>query len=196
MSMQYVTGEIGILGLADNISRVSDSESVIERYSSILPLPPASPDGIGEQTDRFAEWISGFGKTKIMMTSSEIDLAAKLAEATGEDTEIIITLPSNMEAESRERLKNNLPFRSRVHTLEENSFPEIYPENGMIVTFGYCAGGRTMIMDDTFRVVNHYSDFYGIKAFIPYIELDTALRCVGWREIDRRNFNTIWRNRQ
>lgn len=33
----------------------------------------------------------------------------------------------------------------------------------------------------------------GKKVFIPYVELDDAVRYEGWMEVNRDRFNTVWR---
>ena len=42
-------------------------------------------------------------------------------------------------------------------------------------------------------MVEHYSGFMGKKAFVPYLELDTAARYEGWMEINQQRLNVKWR---
>ena len=53
----------------------------------------------------------------------------------------------------------------------------------MIVVCGYTAGGRMMALSDTYRMVEHYKGFLGKKVFVPFKELDTAVRYDGWMEV-------------
>ena len=103
-------------------------------------------------------------------------------------------VPSDMEMEIKERLSANLPRSMCVSLIDEPYFPDaFYPGNGILVVCGYTAGGRLMVLPETYRMLDHYSGFLGKKVFIPYVELDDAVRYEGWMEVNRDRFNTVWR---
>ena len=64
----------------------------------------------------------------------------------------------------------------------------------MMVVSGYAAGGRTMIFPDTYRLIEHYSGFWGKKAFIPYAEISTSARYDGWMELNQQRVDITWRS--
>lgn len=50
-----------------------------------------------------------------------------------------------------------------------------------------------MVLPDTYRMVDHYSGFLGKKVFIPYKEIDAAIRYDGWLEVSQQRLSTRWR---
>lgn len=50
-----------------------------------------------------------------------------------------------------------------------------------------------MVLPETYRMIDHYSGFLGKKVFVPYVELEDAVRYEGWMEVSRDRFNTVWR---
>lgn len=156
-----------------------------------MPLPNAD---IGERMDNIVKWLLGFRKKKYMFFTPEIAIAEQMAKEADSDIEIIISIPCDMDIEAKDRLKNNLPRGTTVTVLEEPYFPTgFFPRNGMMVVCGYSAGGRAMILSDTYRMVEHYSGFLGKKVFVPYVELSSALRYDGWMEVNQQRLSTKWR---
>lgn len=51
-----------------------------------------------------------------------------------------------------------------------------------------------MVLPDTYRLAEHYSGFLGKKAFIPYVELESAVRSDGWLEMNQRLLSVVWRS--
>lgn len=192
MDMRKTAEEIGLFETAVNLSKVSGSEEVICRVGDLMPLPDTD---ITERVTKIAKWLCDFGKEKYMFFAPEIALIDKMGKMADRKVEIIIVLPFNMESEAKERVKNNLPRGMKIHVLEEPNFiDDFYPGNGMFVISGYTGGGREMILMDTYRMVEHYSAFYGKKVFVPYAELKSALRYDGWMEIKQTRFSEEWRN--
>ena len=64
----------------------------------------------------------------------------------------------------------------------------------MIVISGYLGGDRAMILPDIYRMAEHYSGFLGKKVFVPYRELDAAIRYDGWMEISKQRLSEKWRS--
>ena len=190
MDVRKTAREIGLFETALNLAQVSGSAEVAEKAGALMPLPEADID---ERTDRIVKWLLGFGKKKYLFLTPEIALIERIAELGGEEAEAIIAVPCDMEAEARERLRNNLPRGIAVTVLEEPYFPSsFFPENGIIVVCGYSGGGRAMILPDTYRMAEHYSGFLGKKVFVPYAELSSASRYDGWMELGRQRIDKRW----
>lgn len=180
MDMQKTAKEIGLFETRINLSRVCSSANVICKVGASMLLPDR---GIADRIPQIAAWLDGFGKNKYMFLTPEIALIGAMSKLS-DQAEVILTIPCDLEAEAKERLRNNLPHGMKITVLEEPYFPQsFFPGNGLIVVCGYSAGGRSMVLSDTYRMVEHYSGFLGRKVFIPYTELATAERYDGWMEV-------------
>lgn len=156
-----------------------------------MPLPDAN---ITKNIKFIAERLVSFGKKKYLFMTPEIALVEAMAKLVDHDTEIIFIIPCDMDLETKERLKNNLPNQLKVSVLEEPFFPgNFFPGNGMIVVSGYMAGDRAMVLADTYRLIEHYNGFLGKRAFVPYCELTSAYRYDGWLEVGQKRLNISWR---
>lgn len=123
----------------------------------------------------------------------EIALVEAMTDIT-DDIEIIFAIPCDMDEDVKERLVQNIPKKANATVLEEPFFPKVFfPGNGMIVASGYSACDRSMVLVDTYRMLEHYSGFLGKKVFLPFVELDTAARYDGWLEVDSRKVSIKWR---
>ena len=128
-----------------------------------------------------------------MFTTPEIRIIEQLA-ARVPGQEAIILVPCDMDPESKERIGGNLPPEMSVTLLDEPFFPlGFFPGNGMLIACGYLAGERPMVLEETYRLLAHYSGFLGKKLFIPYAVLDQAVRYNGWMEMPADAFTSIWR---
>lgn len=191
MDMLNTVREIGFFETGCNLVEVLDSKDVQVKAGAVMPLPdPTLTDSISN----IAEWLAAFGKKKYMFLSPEIAIVDKLADMTP-DSEAIILIPCNMGQEVRDRLNGNIPKAMEVSLLKEPYFPEaFYPGNGIMVICGYLAGGRMMVLPETYRMIDHYRDFWGKKVFVPYVELSDAVRYDGWMEVRDDKISLIWRN--
>lgn len=193
IDIQKTAREIGYFETASNLYMVKDSADVVQKVGASMPLPDRDVD---QKASEVAEWLLGFGKNKYMFLTPEIALIEKMSNINSDKAEIIITLPCDMDQESRERLRNNLPKGIEVTLLEEPFFPQyFFPGNGIVVICGYIGGDKLMVLPDTYRLVDHYSGFYGKKVFVPYIEIETAKRYDGWMELNQQRKCEIWRCR-
>lgn len=191
MDMKKTAREIGLFETAVNLARVKKSTEVIQKVGAAMPLPD---EDIRDRIGQIADWLIGFGKNKYMFFMPEIALIEKVGRMAKDNMEMIIAIPCDLEHETKERLINNLPHTIKVTILEEPFFPQLFfPENGMLVISGYLGGDRPMVLPEVYRMVEHYSGFLGKKVFIPYIELDTAMRYEGWMEIGQQRLSTKWR---
>lgn len=192
MDIQRTAQEIGWFEAARNVSGVRESADVVRKVGAVMPLPDAD---IAERTARAARWLLGFGKRMYLFLTPEIALVETMAEMASGRVEAIIAIPCDLEAEAKERLRNNLPDGIAAAVLEEPYFPDGFlPGNGMLVTCGYTGGGRVMTLPGTYRMVEHYGSFPGRKVFIPYVELERPARYDGWMEISSQKFDEKWRN--
>lgn len=190
MDMQKTAREIGLFETGVNLSMVCGSTDVIEKVGASMPLPD---EDIIDRLPQIAEWLHGFGKSKYMFLTPEIALIEEMAKLS-DQAEVIIAIPCDLETEAKERLRNNLPHSIKVTVLEEPYFPQaFYPGNSLMIVCGYSAGGRPMVLPDTYRMVEHYSGFLGKKVFIPYKEIETAARYDGWLEVSQQRLSTKWR---
>lgn len=191
MDMQKTAREIGLFETAVNLAKVSTSTAVIQKAGASMPLPD---EKIAAQINQIAEWLLSFEKSKYLFLTPEIALIEEMGKLTHRTIETIITVPCDLEKEAKDRLRNNLPRGISVTVLEEPYFPQsFFPSNGMIVISGYSGGDRAMVLEDTYRMVEHYNDFRGKKAFVPYTELETATRYDGWMEVSQQRFSAKWR---
>lgn len=192
MDIQKTAREIGLFETAVNLAKVSNSADVIQRVGASMPLPD---EGIGVRVGQVAKWLLSFGKSKYMFLTPEIALIEEMGKQSNSETEVIIAVPCDLEQEARERLNSNFPRGVMVTVLEEPYFPQsFFPGNGMMVISGYSGGERAMVLPDTYRMVEHYSGFLGKKVFVPYKELDAAIRYDGWMEISQQRLSAKWRS--
>lgn len=190
MDMLQTVREIGFFETGNNLIGVLGSQNVKTKAGAVMPLPNES---LIEDTSEIVKYLVEFGKNKYMFMTPEIAIIEKLAlfDCQGE---AIILLPCDMENEVKERLKDNLPRGMNVLVLAEPYFPEsFFPSNGMIVVSGYMAGDRIMVLPETYRMIDHYSGFFGKKIFVPYVEIADATRYDGWMEVGGNKFSMIWR---
>lgn len=138
-------------------------------------------------------WLYSFNKEKYLFLTPEIALIENIKNRKVDD-EAIIVVPCDMELDIKDRLRNNLPTNMSVSLLEEPYFPdEFYPGNGLIVVCGYASGSRTIVLPETYRMIEHYGSFLGKKVFIPYAHCPGSYHYNGWIEVDSGKFNAIWR---
>ena len=191
MDMLKTVREIGFFETGCNLVEVIDSKDVQAKASAIMPLPDST---LAESISNITEWLYAFGKEKYMFLSPEIAIVDKLAEK-NPNSEAIMLIPCDMDQEVKERLRGNIPKSMNVSLLEEPYFPEsFYPGNGILIICGYLAGGRMMVLPETYRMIDHNSGFWGKKVFVPYVELADAVRYGGWMEIGNDKISMIWRN--
>lgn len=192
MDMQKTAREIGLFETGINLSKVCNSTDVIQKVGASMPLPD---EDIANRVPKIAAWLHSFGKSKYMFLTPEIALIEEMTKLSNQE-EVIVAIPCDLEGKAKERLRNNLPRGIEVTVLEEPYFPQsFFPGNGLMVVCGYSAGGRPMVLPDTYRMVEHYSGFLGKKVFIPYKELETAARYDGWLEVSQQRLSTKWRSK-
>lgn len=185
--------EIGLFETAVNMSEILDSLSVAAKAGASMPLPAAD---IRDRIRKTAARLLGLKKKKYMFLTPEIAILEEMAALTPDSCpEAILALPCDMDAQSRKRLKNNLPRGIEVSLLDEPYFPDaFFPGNGAIVICGYTGGDRLMVLSGTYRMAEHYSGFLGKKVFVPYAEFDISVPCEGWMELNPFILTEEWRN--
>ena len=183
--------EIGIMQQAVNLSEVHNSQEILTRVVEYMPMPN---DKISLRINTIAQWLISFGKERYLFLIPEISLAKAMLELThSSEMELYFIIPSTMDGETKERIENNLPKGVRM-LYEHDSLWDFFPRNTMIVISGYLGRDHLMILEDTYRLTEqHCKSFYGIKAFVPYVELSSAIRYDGWMELGYERVNAIWR---
>lgn len=190
MDIRKTAEEIGLFETAINLAKVRESLTVMNRIGTAMPMPDAD---IASQTQPIARWLLQFGKRKYMFLTPEIALVEAMISHTGDTAEYTFAVGADMDLDAWQRLNANLPKGARVTLLKESHFPEYYPGNSMLVVCGYSAGGRTMVLSDTYRMAQQYKSFRGKKVFIPYVSMDAAVRYDDWMETNREEFSAEWR---
>lgn len=184
--------EIGFFEVGNNLTKVLDSGAVWSRAGEMMPLPDKN---VADNIEKIVKWIASFEKSKYLFLSPEIVLIERLAELCPQQ-EAMMLVPCDMEKDAHIRLQDNCPRHMKTFLLKEPFFPEdFYPRNGIIVVCGYLAGGRIMVLPETYRMIDHYfGTFHGRKIFIPYVELTEGVRYGGWLEASMDKFSGIWRS--
>jgi len=194
MDVMKTVREIGCFEAARNMSEALDSEMVRRKVEEDMPMPDA---GFEASIERAADWLMSFGKSKIMLLSPEIAIIEALAQRAGDDHEVIIMIPSDMDPESKQRLGNNIPKGISVELIEESFFPQGFiPKNGLIAAFGYTGADRLMVLPETYRLVEDYGRFWGKKVFVPYKACGSFVRTGEWTEIRKSRFSDVWEDRR
>lgn len=192
MDLQKTAKEIGFFETARNLDKVKGNAEIVRKAGASMPLPSGN---INNRIKDAARWLQGYGKTKYMFLTPEIALIEAIRKLNAPDTEIIIAIPCGLEDDVKERIRNNFPPGIHITALDEPYFPkEFFPSNGLMVICGYSGAGRAMVLSDTYRMVEHYSGFFGPKVFVPYEELELATRYDGWREVDPLRLSDVWRS--
>lgn len=191
MDMLDIARVIGFFEVGSNLVDVSNSSEVIMKAGATMPLPDES---IKVGIEHIADWLLAFDKNQIMYLSPEIALIEAIERKKHNDINHIIALPCDLDSDTKERINNNLPKSANVTVLDEPFFPQnFFPGNSLIVICGYSGGDRAMVMNDTYRMVEHYGGFLGKKVFVPYRELDIASRYDGWMEVNPQRISEKWR---
>lgn len=192
MDIIKTTREIGLFETARNLAGAADSLQVCRRIEESMPMPGAD---FAPRIEDAVDYLLRFGKRKVLLLSPEIALLEAIAARSDTGLQVILAIPCDMDPESRERLRNNIPAGISVQFLDEPYFPESFtPANGMIVSFGYLAGDRLMVLPECYRMTDHYGSFWGRKVFIPYVHRSDSTRFPGWMELNPGKFSDIWRN--
>lgn len=183
--------EIGLFEAARNLSMAADSLDVRNKIEESMPMPQGD----------FAAWISAtvdhllkYGKHKILLLSPEIALLEEFAARKVSGIRVILAIPCDMDPESKARLRNNIPTGILVQILDEPYFPETFtPANGMIVSFGYMASDRLMVLPECYRMTEHYGGFWGEKVYVPFVIRKDSVRFGNWMEINPSKFTDVWK---
>ena len=190
MDIMQVVREVGFYEAGRNLLLVGADRELRDKINESMPFPQETVTG---GTYALTKWIISFNKNKYLFTTPEIRIIEQLA-ARIPDQEAIILVPCDLDTESRERIGGNLPVEMTVTLLDEPFFPQgFFPGNGMLIACGYLAGERPMVLEETYRLLAHYSGFLGKKLFIPYAVLNESVRYSGWMEMPATAFTSIWR---
>lgn len=191
MDIIKTSRELGLFEVASNISLVSGSMEVCDKIEQRMPMPGAD---FAPRITQAVDYILSFGKRNLMFLSPEIALIEEIAKRKIPGMHVVLTLPGDMDPDARVRLHNNIPDGISVQFLEENYFPGFRPSNGMVVSFGYMAGDRLMVLPECYRCIEKYHPrFYGRKAFVPYVVREDVPHFGEWLEVNHNSFSDVWR---
>ena len=165
MDVRKTAREIGLFETGINLARVLDSPDVLAKVDLSMPLPDAD---IADSVPQIAAWLRGFGKRKYLFLTPEIALMEELAKLGDPQEEVILVIPHDLEADAKERIRNNLPRGIRVTALEEPDFPQsVFPSDSLMVVCGYSACGRPMSSRTPIGCWSTTADFWAGKSFSP-----------------------------
>ena len=188
MDILKTAREIGFFELGQNLMNIQKSSSLVWRIEERMPLP--DDDFLNILSD-IPRRMKALGKAKCFFLTPEIALIERLSSSDG-ITDAAIAIPSDMEKESVERMRNNIPRNINVSLLPEPGFPNAFlPCNGVIFVCGYMAGNHQMVLPETYRMINHYWGFTGKKIFIPYVTRTASVKYYDWLETTS-DFTMIW----
>lgn len=192
MNTRKTACEIGLFETAFNMAQIMNSPTAAAKAGAFMPLPAAD---IKRRIHETAVRLLDLKKKKYMFLTPEIAILEEMAALSPNSClEAILSLPCDMDIQSRERLKDNLPRGIEVEILNEPYFPNaFFPGNGAIVICGYTGGDRLMVLSSTYRMAEHYSGFLGKKVFVPYVEFDISVHCDGWMELNPLIPTEEWR---
>lgn len=187
--------EIGFFNVGKNISDYMHMDNVKSMIENVIPLPDYD---IRADAQEAAEWLVSMGKSMYVFLNPEMELIKNISIICNENDEAVIIIPHDMDGKSRERMVNNLPKTMNVSVMDEGFFPAgCGPANGIIISTGYLAGGRIMMLPETYRMAESYNKkFMGRKVFVPYRHIDTGIRYRGWLEADPSLFKSVWFSRE
>ena len=191
MDIQMALRELGIYEIAADIAKFATSESVNQKVGAYMPLPS---DDIEERAAFIAKSLLASGKTKFLFFHPEIAIIDEHSKNTKSHIEVYIPVPYELDNDSIERLSNNFPRNLDVRVIEERSIARyIHPGDGIMVTTGYIANGRLMVLPDTYIMFENSRKIKCRKVFASYVELNTALRYEGWVEMKSESITEIRR---
>lgn len=181
--------EIGLFEAALNMSAASGSQEVSSKIEASMPMPGGD---FSPRIEQAADYLLSFGKRKLMLLSPEIALIGEIGRKAGSHVQLILVLPCDMDPESKERLRNNIPKDAVVQFLEEPYFADNFtPADGLVAAFGYMAGGHLMMLPESYRMTERYCR-WGKRVFVPYVVRNDAARFPNWIEMNPRNFSNVW----
>lgn len=191
MNVLRTAEEIGLVQVGLNVAELLSSEELRNKVGAVMPLPSIK---LKDNVEKMVAWIAELGKSKLMFLTPEIALFDIIPKYMV-DAEAIVLVPCSMDEEVKGRLAENIPANVTVSLLNEPYFPDGFiPSNGVIVACGYMANGRLMVLPETYRMIEHYKDFYGKFIFLPYVKIDEFIKYEEWIEINPDKFNLIWRD--
>ncbi len=193
-NLRETAREIGVMQQAANLWELRDSREIQRMAADYMPMPDGD---MSARIDQIAEWLLSFGKTYYLFLTPEFALAkAMLRQDPNRNMEAIFMIPPTMETNTVDRIRSNLRRGGGISMLtERDSLDNFFPRNTMMVVSGYLGRDHMMILEnDIYRLTEQHSNgFYGRKAFVPYVELDEAIRYNGWMELSREKINAVWR---
>ena len=191
MNVLRTAEEIGLVQVGLNVAELLSSEELRNKVGAAMPLPSIK---LKDNVEKMVAWIAELGKSKLMFLTPEIALFDIIPKYIA-DAEVIVLVPCSMDDEVKGRLAENIPANVTVSLLNEPYFPDKFiPSNGVIVACGYMANGRLIVLPETYRMIEHYKDFYGKFVFLPYVKIDEFIKYEEWIEINPDKFNLIWRD--
>ena len=110
-----------------------------------------------------------------------------MSKTAPEDTEFIIVLPYDMGPVQKCIIREKFPPDLNITMIQEPAFPQaFYPANGLMVICGCAFDGKAAVPLETYRLIEHYKDFVGKKAWVPYAEISVPEPCEGWVILNKK----------
>jgi hypothetical protein len=187
MNIISTISEIGILETARVVSKNRSGSLHTVGY-----LPTLNSDNVEKCIDDFAKTLINSEKIKIFLMIPEIALLEKLSEAKWNGS-VILALPFDMDDESKERIKANIPVGVHTSFINEGTYPLAFrPDNGVLVCTGIAPNEfRQYLPPACCRMMALYKVFQGERILLSCFPKTTRVPEIGWAYTDIDYFNRI-----
>ncbi len=179
--------ETGLIETLSVVFKYIDDEDIIADTSLYLPIPEGSIEGMAQS---IAEYLDSLGKEKLLFLTPEIAVIEAVANCKN-IKEIIICLPTETTNDVRECIESNMPSAKQISFIKSTETPahsDFKVENSAIVCFGFWEGERAIVLNNNYKMMQMYKDFYGDKILISCGNGACGARPIGWTPINTYDF--------
>lgn len=168
MNIRETAAEIGMLATMQLIEPHTDDPEILSALGD-LPVPC----GVGERIAAIADALNACPKKTLMLLAPEMALIDALAER-NTSHQIILIMPCDMDPLAAQRLRGNIPEGFELAFLDEPFSPAFAtPGNSALLAFGFQNDYRIQLSQTSYRLMERYGTFPGLKLFIPYTTAST-----------------------
>ena len=179
MNLQRIITEIGLMEIGRIVARFTE-HGIVSPF-----LPVLKPEDMDKQIGRVAAEVLKINRRYFFMMTPEIALLESLA-ANAWDGTVIIAIPRDLEQESSDRIRANIPKGINVNFRYEGEFPEDFiPENGAVLCGGFTLyGTQHKILPSSYRMMCLYKQFAGRKVLFSAFPTEAEVPELGWINAD------------
>lgn len=177
--------ETGIIETLRVLHKHKNDADIIANSSIFLPIPD---DSIHDKLNNIVDSIIKLKKKRLLFLTPEIAVIERFCDVK-EITEIIVSLPSDYDEETYERIFNNTPLSVKTSFIKENEVPlDFTGNNAAIMAFGFSDDERALVLNYNYRMMERYKSFYGYKILVSCGQRMSNARPVGWTPINTYTF--------